>query len=604
MKKISVILFVCVFLAVAVNSAYAAEAFQLSTELRQYDSSKAYNGYTVFTPFKFGPGTSWTTWVIDMEGNVVHSFNRPYGPGLHAYLLEEGNWLRGAQVPAATAADTYGVLTGPRCGRLEELDWNGNLLWGYDHFDENSISHHDFHKIWNNQLGEYTYIMNTFERKSATDAINLGGDPIYQSDWEEGTDGLSWSLDGIIEVNQAGEVIWFWSFGDHLVTTDPADTALAVEFLDATGRADMLNSPALEVADMAGIAANPQKLDINWETPYGGPTTDWTHCNSLDYNQALDQIVVNAKHMSEFYVIDHGGTFVSTTDWTANYAAARSAAGDFIYRFGNPSAYNQGLAPGYHDEGEQQMYASHDIQWINDYHWEADASGQGRWPDPGSDVALPGGGNFLIFDNGTWCPIFTHSEILEIDGFETGPAGVPDPVTGYVNPPDAGYTSMPGQGGVGAVGFELSNQVPWRFQSVLNSSFNSTFISGAQRLPNGNTVIMSGATGHMFEVTVAGEVVWEYINPEATTGIKEVQDDTDAFLLFSTFRCHRYSPDYPGLAGKTLVPVGTLTGRVPMSGIGETADYQEALTGFGFSGLGIGGGGGTGAGGGGGSGGY
>jgi hypothetical protein len=49
--------------------------------------------------------------------------------------------------------------------------------------------------------------------------------------------------------------------------------------------------------------------------------------------------VVNAKHMSEFYVIDHGGTFVAG-DYAASKALAASDAGDFLYRFGNPSAYD------------------------------------------------------------------------------------------------------------------------------------------------------------------------------------------------------------------------------------------------------------------------
>jgi len=567
MRKILIILAVGIFIAVTVSSALAVEVFTAPTELHQYDASKAYNGYTLFTPFKFGPFGPWTTWLIDMEGNVVHSFSNQYGPGLHAMLLENGNFLRGAQNPGAAAADTYGVLSGPRCGRLEELDWDGNVVWEYDHFDENSISHHDFHKIWNNQLGEYTYIMLTFERKSATDAVNLGGDPIYQFDWSGGTDGLSWSLDGIIEVNQAGEVIWFWNFADHLVTTDPAGTALGTEFVDATGRTDMPNSPALVVADMAGVAANPQKLDINWETVYGGPNSDWTHCNSLDYNQALDHIAVNAKHQNEFYVIDHGATFVSTTDWTANYAAARSAAGDFIYRFGNPSGYNQGDPPGYNTEGHNQMYASHDIQFINDYDWEPDYSGQGLWPDPTAAAALPGAGNFLIFDNGTWRPVQTRSTVPEINPYIMDVDGTLSPT--YVNSPDAGYASLGTR--------KESNQVVWRFQSNLNTSFNSTYISGAQRLPNGNTLIMSGATGHMFEVTQGGEVVWEYINPESGPGIRTEITDGDGGFVFATFRCHRYGPDFPGLAGKDLTPGGPLTESTVEGALDK---FRESKMGF------------------------
>lgn len=45
------------------------------------------------------------------------------------------------------------------------------------------------------------------------------------------------------------------------------------------------------------------------------------------------------------------------------------------------------------------------------------------------------------------------------------------------------------------------------------SDFFSAIISGAHRLPNGNTFICSGFPGIIFEVTSAGETVWRYVNP-------------------------------------------------------------------------------------------
>ena len=49
--------------------------------------------------------------------------------------------------------------------------------------------------------------------------------------------------------------------------------------------------------------------------------------------------------------------------------------------------------------------------------------------------------------------------------------------------------------------------------SYTNPRFFSTNISGAQRLPNGNTLITAGAGGRMFEVTKEGAIVWEYMYP-------------------------------------------------------------------------------------------
>jgi Spy/CpxP family protein refolding chaperone len=53
----------------------------------------------------------------------------------------------------------------------------------------------------------------------------------------------------------------------------------------------------------------------------------------------------------------------------------------------------------------------------------------------------------------------------------------------------------------------------WSYSAPKKSDFYSFFISGAQRLPNGNTLICSGASGTIFEVTPDKEVVWKYANP-------------------------------------------------------------------------------------------
>jgi hypothetical protein len=100
---------------------------------------------------------------------------------------------------------------------------------------------------------------------------------------------------------------------------------------------------------------------------------------------------------------------------------------------------------------------------------------------------LPGEGNLLVFDNG-------------------GASGY-----GFANPiaPD----------GVGAFARSTSRVLeinPVTFElvwSYTNPRFFSTNISGAQRLPNGNTLITAGAGGRMFEVTREGAIVWEYMYP-------------------------------------------------------------------------------------------
>ena len=52
---------------------------------------------------------------------------------------------------------------------------------------------------------------------------------------------------------------------------------------------------------------------------------------------------------------------------------------------------------------------------------------------------------------------------------------------------------------------ESSNAAGW--------TFYSSFISDARQLPNGNTFIDEGVNGRFFQVTPAGEIVWEYVSP-------------------------------------------------------------------------------------------
>ncbi len=76
--------------------------------------------------------------------------------------------------------------------------------------------------------------------------------------------------------------------------------------------------------------------------------------------------------------------------------------------------------------------------------------------------------------------------------------------------------------------------VEWRFQQ---EGLFSHFISGAQRLKNGNTLICEGNKGLLHEVTVDKETVWKYNLPLQQKPI---------------FRANRYLKDYPAFYGRPL----------------------------------------------------
>ncbi len=89
--------------------------------------------------------------------------------------------------------------------------------------------------------------------------------------------------------------------------------------------------------------------------------------------------------------------------------------------------------------------------------------------------------------------------------------------------------------------------IPWAYETRPSWDFFSSFISGAQRLDNGNTLICEGMKGRLFEVTSEGEIVWEYVNPF-------FGHDERWGLSNPVFRAYRYSPDFPGFQDKPLSP--------------------------------------------------
>jgi hypothetical protein len=104
---------------------------------------------------------------------------------------------------------------------------------------------------------------------------------------------------------------------------------------------------------------------------------------------------------------------------------------------------------------------------------------------------LPGEGNLLVFDNG-------------------GSSGY-----GFDTP-----IARNGYGGLARANSRVLEIDPVKLELVWSyapgDAFFATNISGAQRLPNGNTLITEGPTGRVFEVTPQKKIVWEYINPSPT----------------------------------------------------------------------------------------
>lgn len=76
----------------------------------------------------------------------------------------------------------------------------------------------------------------------------------------------------------------------------------------------------------------------------------------------------------------------------------------------------------------------------------------------------------------------------------------------------------------------------WEYRGKPRYTFFSPHISGAQRLWSGNTLICEGQWGRLFEVTPAGDIVWEYVSPF-------MGPDRNGDLSNEVFRAYRYAVD-------------------------------------------------------------
>ena len=62
-----------------------------------------------------------------------------------------------------------------------------------------------------------------------------------------------------------------------------------------------------------------------------------------------------------------------------------------------------------------------------------------------------------------------------------------------------------------------SGAVAWIYGGDSVDELSSPLRSVQQRLPNGNVLITESDGGRLLEVTRAGSVVWEYVNPASMT---------------------------------------------------------------------------------------
>jgi hypothetical protein len=460
-------------------------------------------GYNLVTPL-----LSKKTFLCDMQGKVVKTWASNYTAVQEAYLLENGHLLRAGQLRKEERL-LDAAATG---GRIQEFTWDGELIWNFKFHDDKQVPHHDFTRLPGGNV-----LLIVWEKKTAEEIVAAGRTPETVSG--------PWLVDSLVEIHPTGkttgDVVWEWHVWDHLIQDrDPAranyaEVAAHPELIDI----DFGESYGSELSRtvLSGASDAQRKNNVNTlrsigyvgsPAPRVGPgiTPDWTHVNAVAYHAELDQIMLTARAFSELWIIDHG----TTRAQAAGHAGGkRGKGGDLLYRWGNPRAYRAGT------KADQRLFAPHHAHWI----------------PPGR----PGAGHVLVFNNGLRRPGGEYSSVDEI-----------------VLPLDLSnrYTSAPRT----AYG---PREPVWSFTAPRATDFSAGFMSGAQRLPGGNTLICDGMTGTIFEVTPSNELVWKYT---CATSMRSGAGGLGSLAggsvneVLPLYRAYRYAADYPGLAGRDLRP--------------------------------------------------
>ena len=346
-------------------------------------------------------GGSLTSFLIDKKGNTVHEWNFETKLANDFELLPDGKSI--GMFKRSEPVVSFGGYG----GIVKIFDETGTETWSYDYVNGNDIGHHDVEMLPNGNV-----IFLVWEEIDATEAQAAGVNFTSNVYTEK-----------LIEVNpNTNEVEWEWRSWDHIVQEyDP----------------NALNYDS--------VANNPQRININYFINGNG---DFMHANGIDYDTDKDIIYISVNYFSEIWAIDHSTTINEASSPSGgNY----NKGGDLLYRFGNPSAYNNTL-------GTRTFYNNHFPNLLEN--------------------GVPGSGNILVYGN-------------------SGPDGLAQSTVYELMLPEP-FSLLPN-----------TNNEPTTVWSFTDEELFYGKISGADRLANGNTLICEGDFG-MWEVTPNGDVVWKY----------------------------------------------------------------------------------------------
>ena len=235
-------------------------------------------GYTLFAPL-----SSDVTYLIDLDGEIVHSWAAEWHPGNSVYLMDDGRMLRASDYSENPMPP---LRAGGNGGRVDLFEWDGSIAWSVVVSTDFKRQHHDMEPL---PSGNVALIV--WERKLADEVLAAGRDPGLLSEDE------LWP-DTIVEYTPAGDIEWEWHVWDHLVQS---------------------RDPALPTFGQP--VDHPDKVDLNYVRGEG--KADWQHVNSLAADAAGERFLMSVHGFDELWIVDR-------------------ATGALAWRWGNPEAWGGG----------------------------------------------------------------------------------------------------------------------------------------------------------------------------------------------------------------------------------------------------------------------
>ena len=182
--------------------------------LRACEPKRAFAGFTLFAPHFV---ESRTVYLIDLQGEVVHTWNMPYPPGLSGCLTERGTLFYNGRTSEQSFLSRFPF----KGGVVLEADWNGKVLWEVRHPDH----HHHGILLRNGNvllhcMGEVPEEIARRVKGGMAEGNMQSGQyasrPVSEAD--------KMYSDYLAEVTPAGHTVWEWRTWEHL---DPVADGIA-----------------------------------------------------------------------------------------------------------------------------------------------------------------------------------------------------------------------------------------------------------------------------------------------------------------------------------------------------------------------------------------